>query len=336
MQPRSPEKREGAKGALGPVRWALRLSRWYAKIDAAVKIDTPLSSGSMGFSMTGTEVNRGEFETMVRQPDGEIDLAAAALLIAREEYPSLDVGGYLRRLNEMSEEVRDRIGAERHPLTVAAGLSRYLFSELGFSGTEEEYFDPRSSYLNDVLDRRKGIPLSLSIVYMEVARRAGFEVQGVGLPGHFIVKHPHPDDEIFVDPFNGGAVLSVQDCAAKVDAIYGGAVDFQPFMLGAVTKRQILARAIHNLKTIYLAGRQHRKALSMVELLLTLAPWDLDEIRDRGILRYYLGDLLGAVEDLETYLDYSREAGDVEAVERNVRVLRRLLREVRARIRTED
>ncbi|MCL6560002.1 MAG: transglutaminase-like domain-containing protein, partial [Firmicutes bacterium] len=97
-----------------------------------------------------------------------------------------------------------RIGAERHPLTVAAGLSRYLFTELGFYGAEEEYFDPRASYLNDVLDRRKGIPLSLSMVYMEVARRAGFAVAGVGLPGHFIVKHPHPDGDLYIDPFSGG------------------------------------------------------------------------------------------------------------------------------------
>ncbi len=277
--------------------------------------------------MTGTEVNRYEFEWMVRQPEAEIDLAVAALLVAREEYPSLEMGGYIRRLDEMAAEARDLIGAERHPLTVAAGLSRYLFAESGFSGAEDEYFDPRASYLNDVLDRRKGIPLSLSIVYMEVARRAGFEVLGVGLPGHFIVKHPHPADEIFVDPFNGGAVLTPQDCAARVEQIYNGAMVFQPFMLGAVTKRQILSRAIHNLKTIYVAGRRHEKALAMVELLLILAPWDLDEIRDRGMLRYHLGDLAGAVADLESYLEYSREAEDVETVRRNVRVLRRLLRD---------
>lgn len=286
--------------------------------------------------MTGIEVNRLEFEAMVGQPDGEIDLAAATLLVAREEYPSLDVARYLRRLDRMAAEVRDRIGAERHPLTVAAGLSRYLFAELGFTGAEEEYFDPRASYLNDVLDRLKGIPLSLSVIYMEVARRAGFEVLGVGLPGHFIVKHPHPGGEVFVDPYNGGVVLSPEDCAAKVEQIYGGAVVFQPFMLGAVTKRQILSRAVHNLKTIYAAAKRHEKTLAMVELLLILAPWDLDEVRDRGMLRYHLGDLAGAVADLETYLQYSLEAGDVEMVRRNVRALRRLLRDDGAMSRTED
>ena len=286
--------------------------------------------------MTGTEVNRREFEILVRQPDGDIDLTTAVLLIAREEYPSLDMALYFRQFSRMAEEVRDRIGAERHPLTVAAGLSRYLFSELGFTGTEDGYFDPRSSFLNDVLDHRTGIPLSLSLVYMEVARRAGFEVLGVGLPGHFIVKHPHPTDEIFVDPFNGGQVLSPEDCAAKVGQIYGGAVSFQPFMLGAVTKRQILSRAIHNLKTIYLASRQREKALGMVELLLLLAPWDLDEIRDRGMLRYQLGELEGAVEDLECYLEYSRDAGDVETVKRNVRAMRRLLRHGSSSVTAEE
>ncbi len=275
--------------------------------------------------MTGIELNRLEFEAMVRRPDEEIDLAMACLLIAREEYPSLDTAAYLRKLDAMAAEARDRIGAERHPLTVAAGLCRYLFGEMDFVGAEEEYFDPRASYLNDVLDRRRGIPLSLSVVYMEVARRAGFEVLGVSLPGHFIVKHPHPDGELFIDPFSGGVALTPKECASKVHSIYGGAVEFQPFMLGAATKRQILARMAHNLKTIYAAGRQHEKALNMVELLLILAPWDLEEIRDRGMLHYHLGDLAGAVEDLETYLEYSREAEDVDTVRRNVRALRRLI-----------
>lgn len=278
--------------------------------------------------MVGTvQDNRYDFEAMVRRPEAAIDLAAAAFLVAREEYPSLDVGAYLRRLDEMAVEVGDRIGAERHPQTVAAALARYLFAEMGFSGAVDEYFDPRASYLNDVLDRRKGNPLSLSMVYMEVARRFGFPVAGVGLPGHFVVKHLHSSGDVFVDPFGGGIVLSPEDCAAKVREIYSGAVEFQPYMLGAVTKRQILSRAIHNLKTIYAAAKQRERALAMVELLLILAPWDLEEIRDRGMLRYHLGDVVGAVGDLETYLEYSTEAGDVEMVKRNVRVLRRMLRE---------
>lgn len=278
--------------------------------------------------MTGIEINRLEFEAIVRRQEAEIDLAEAALLVAREDNPHLEIDGYLSQLDYMAQEARDRIGAERHPLTVAAGLSRYLFAELGFSGTDEEYFDPRASYLNDVLDRRKGIPLSLSMVYMEVANRAGFPVDGVGLPGHFIVKHPHPGGDIYVDPFSGGRVLAPEDCADKVHEIYSGAVSFQPFMLGAVTKRQILSRYIHNLKTIYVAARQHARALAMVELLLILAPWDLDEVRDRGMLRYRLEDLAGAVSDLETYLEYSNEADDVDVVRRNVKALRRLLRGV--------
>ncbi len=276
--------------------------------------------------MVSTEQNRHVFEAMVRRPEGEIDLAAAALVVAREEYPWLELDPYLRRLDEMAAEARDLIGAERHPQTVAAGLGRYLFAELGYTGALEEYFDPRASYLSDVLDRRRGIPISLSLVYMEVARRAGFAVAGVGLPGHFVVKLPYSGGEIYVDPFNAGAVLSQEECAARVHQIYSGAVEFQPFMLGAVTKRQMLSRSIHNLKTIYAAAKQNEKSLAMVELLLIIAPWDLEEIRDRGMLRYHLGDMAGAVEDLETYLQYSFEAGDVETVKRNVRVLRRMLR----------
>lgn len=263
---------------------------------------------------------------MVRRQDAEIDLAAAYLMVAEDEYPLLDIASYLRRLDRMGEEVRDLVGAERHPSTVAVALVRYLFRDLGFEGATDEYFDPRASYLNEVMDRRKGIPISLSIVYMEVARRAGFQVDGVGLPGHFIVKHPQPGGDLFVDPFNRGAVLSREDCAQKVGEIYNGAVAFEPYMLGAVTKRQILARAIHNLKTIYAAGRQREKALAMVEFLLILAPWDLEEIRDRGMLRFQLGDAEGAIADLETYLQYSLGAGDAEKVRSSVRAIRRVLR----------
>jgi regulator of sirC expression with transglutaminase-like and TPR domain len=272
------------------------------------------------------DVNRQEFEEMVRLPDAEIDLAAASLMVAREEYPLMDVASYLRKLDRMGDEVRDLIGAERHPSTVAAGLVRYLFREQGFEGAEEEYFDPRASYLNDVLDRRKGIPISLSIVYMEVARRAGFHVDGVGLPGHFIVKHPQPGGDLFVDPFNQGAMLSKEDCACKVKEIYDGAVAFQPYMLGAVTKRQILSRAIHNLKTVYAAARKREAALAMTDLLLIITPWDLEELRDRGMLRYRVGDSAGAVADLETYLEYSSGAGDADHVRSSVRAIRRTLR----------
>lgn len=271
------------------------------------------------------EENRRVFEKMVRRPEAEIDLAEACLIISRNDYPTLDLQAYLRLLDQMAAECRDRIGAERHPLTVAAALTRFLFGEQGFSGAVEEYFDIRASHLSDVLDRKRGIPISLSILYMEVARRAGFPVDGVGLPGHFIVKHPQAGGDLLVDPFNRGAILSSEECSRKVEEIYNGAVAFQPGMLGAATKRQILSRSIHNLKTIYAAGRQRRKALEMVELLLILAPWDLEEIRDRGMLRFQIGDAAGAVEDLETYLEYSVDAGDRDRIQSNVRAIRRVM-----------
>ena len=277
-----------------------------------------------GVPMVAAEQNRQQFEAAVSLPNDEIDLAAATLLIARDEYPSLDLAAYLRRLDEMASEVRDLIGAERHPFTVAAGVARYLFTDLGFVGADDEYFDPRTSFLNDVMDRRRGIPISLSVVYMEVARRAGFDVVGIGLPGHFIVKQLHPMGDVLIDPFSGGAILSPDSCAQKVKEIYSGNLEFQPHMLCSVTKKQILSRTIHNLKTIYVAGRDYQRALSMVELLLVLAPWDLDEIRDRGMLRYRLRDLVGALDDLESYLTYCPGAADVELVRRNARAMRRM------------
>ena len=301
---------------------------WSAAV-ACVKIEMLGSTWIRSLGATGMPISREEnrrcFEEIIRRPDAAIDLAEACLVIARHDHPSLDIHAYLRRLDGMAAELRDRLGAERHPLTVAAALARYLFRELGFSGAVEEYFDVRASHLNDVLDRKRGIPISLSVLYMEVARRAGFTVDGVGLPGHFIVKHPQPGGDLLVDPFNGGAFLSPDECAAKLREIYGGAVLYQPGMLGAVTKRQILSRTIHNLKTIYAAGRERAKALEMVELLLILAPWDLEEMRDRGMLRFQVGDCVGAIQDLETYLEYSVEACDLDRVRSNVRAIRRVI-----------
>src|SRR5215510_4498677 len=158
---------------------------------------------------------------MLSREDGAVDLAEAALLIARQEYPALDVPRYLTRLDLMGAELRERLLEEPVPERAVMALNRYLFHEQGFKGNTSEYYDPRNSYLNDVLDRRIGIPITLSTVYMEVAARAGLDVEGVGLPGHFIVRVHTPVRGLLIDPFHCGALLSEQECQDRLDGISG-------------------------------------------------------------------------------------------------------------------
>src|SRR5438445_11102873 len=160
---------------------------------------------------------------MVARPEASVDLAEASLLIAGEEYPGLDPAPYLGRLDELGAHLRRRAGDAGADALVPE-LNRLLFEEEGFRGNTVDYYDPRNSFLNDVLDRRTGIPISLSTVYMAVGRRAGVPVQGVGLPGHFVVRVTTAGGEALVDPFHDGAVLTLEDCQERLDRIYGGKV----------------------------------------------------------------------------------------------------------------
>lgn len=262
------------------------------------------------------------FARLVNRPGTAIDLAEAALLIAKEEYPGLEVARYLSRLEGMAAEVRARVGSAEEPHRLIAGLGEYLFQDQGFHGNTEEYYDPRNSFLNDVLDRRTGIPITLSTVYMEVGRRLGVCLHGVGMPGHFLVKYAGPDEEIVIDPFNGGAILSPADCQRILDRIYAGKLTFEPGFLITVGTRQILTRMLNNLKAIYFNSRDYAKALGVVERLLILDPQAVSEIRDRGLLSSQLKRYAGAVADLERYLRLAPEAEDVRVIRDHLRAIR--------------
>src|SRR3990172_6601372 len=276
--------------------------------------------------MTADTKHRQLFAETVRRRDDELDLGAAALLIAREEYPDLRVEDYIDRLDLLAAELVQRVDLEDGPQGVISVINRCLFDELGFHGDSQDYFDPRNSFLNDVLDRRTGIPISLSVVYMEVARRLGLPVEGVGLPGHFIVKYDTESSPILIDPFDGGPPLSREDSHDRVKAIYGPAAPFRESFLAAATKRQILARILYNLKGIYLRDKAHSKALGIVELLLALSPWDLEEVRDRGMIGFQLRSLGPAPEDLETSLRYCADAADAATVRQTLEAIRALER----------
>jgi regulator of sirC expression with transglutaminase-like and TPR domain len=252
--------------------------------------------------------SRQRFAAILAQPEESLDLAEAALLIACEEYPALDLSRYLRHLDLMGDSLAARLPASPDAQAVAGVVNQYLFREQGFHGNTDAYYDPRNSFLNEVLDRRTGIPITLSAVYMEVARRAGVPAFGVGLPGHFVVRLQGVDREILVDPFHGGTTLTERDCQDRLDRIFGGRVKMEPRMLEAVSPRQILERMLRNLKAIYAKEQDHARALGVLELLLCLGPGNLDDLRDRG-LAYAALECYGlAVRDLEAYLALAGEA----------------------------
>ena len=267
--------------------------------------------------------SRRQFRDILSRPDAAVDLAEASLLIACEEYPELDVPAYLTRLEAMGSALRERLADEPRPERAVMALNRYLFQEEGFHGNAEEYYDPRNSYLNEVLDRRMGIPISLSTVYMEVARRAGLRVEGVGMPGHFIVRVRAGPHAILIDPFYAGALLSETDCQQRLDRIFGGRLKMEASMLAPCGRKDILERTLRNLKTIYFKQGDHLRALGAVELLLTVNPDSAEDVRDRGVL-YAALDCYGlAVRDLEAFLTLVPRAPEASEVRDQLVDLRR-------------
>ena len=225
------------------------------------------------------------FIEAVTGPENRLDLARAALLIASEEYPGLDILRYVAKLEVMAAAVRPAVTTTDDPTLKIEYLNAYLFEERGFRGNAEEYYDPRNSFLNDVVDRGLGIPITLSILYMEVGRRVGMQLQGVGMPGHFIMKYAEPEEDIYIDPFNRGRMLSRQACEELIQQLYGEPVPFHETFLAPVSKKQILARMLMNLKAIYIQTKDYLKALSVVERLLIIQPDAEQEMKDRAALR---------------------------------------------------
>jgi regulator of sirC expression with transglutaminase-like and TPR domain len=267
--------------------------------------------------------SRRQFSTLMARPDPQIDLAHAALLIAAEEYPELDVDAYRARLDAMGQALAGRLAAAE-PVERVQAISRYLFQEEGFRGNTEDYYDPRNSFLNQVLDRRTGIPISLSTIYIEVARRAGLAVEGVGLPGHFIVRVASGECEFLVDPFHGGALLSQDDCQQRLDRVYGGRVRMELAMLAVCSRRQILARMLRNLKAIYARAEDQPRTLAVVDLLLRVQPESVEDLRDRGLLHASLDCYGAAVRDLEAYLEKAPGAPEAESILERIAELRRM------------
>lgn len=237
------------------------------------------------------------------------DLAPAALAIARVEYPSLDPARYLRTLDRMGREAAERLqhGRETGQADPVRAINEYLYDEQRFTGNRDQYDDPRNSFLNEVLDRRTGIPISLAVVYLEIARRAGLRVEGVNFPGHFLLRAAEEpalraDDFQIIDPFHGGALLSEIDCRELLRQHVGEEAAFDRALLSPATRHDIVVRMLVNLKRLYVRMRSFPQARFIADLLLTVDPSAISELRDRGLLAYHLQDFSAALRDLEEYL----------------------------------
>ena len=269
-----------------------------------------------------------EFRQAVDRMEADIDLGKAALTIATSDYPDLDINAYLSRIDGLATAVAARLGAEADVYRSIAALNFVLFEQQAFRGNREHYFDPRNSFLNEVLDRKTGIPISLSILYIEVAHRIGLSLQGVGFPGHFLVKYPGNNEEIVVDPFNRGEILSQQNLETMLYRLYGGKIVFEPHLLETISKKQILRRMLNNLKIIYLRQNDLIKGLSIVERLMVLDQGAGEDLRDRGLIYLQLECFKQALEDLESYLRLAPHAEDAPAIRQQVTVLTRQVAQI--------
>ena len=254
------------------------------------------------------------FRSEIERPDFSIDLGKAALCFAQLEYPDLDIGACLASLDRIADRIRCQLGNCFYPLKIVRAINRTLYEEWGFRGNSREYYDPRNSYLNEVLERRRGIPISLSIVYLEIAKRLRFPMVGIGLPGHFLLRPDFEEVGIFVDAFNGGNVIFVQDCEALLQRIYQRSIPLEPHFLEPVGNRQILARMLINLKAIYLDHQQFEKSLELIDLISILLPDRPIELRDRGVAYYHLGQYSQATADLLRYLSLQPAALDRDTI----------------------
>lgn len=261
------------------------------------------------------------FARAVNVADEAIDLARVALLIARDEYPDLDIQAYLTRLDTMAGQLAPRLQGITRAEDAIRILNAYLFDELGFRGNREDYYSPRNSFLNDVLDRRLGIPITLSLIYIEMGRRLGLPVRGVALPGHFIVRYDGAAPAPFIDPFNRGARLTALDCHQRLMEIYGAPVAFRDEWLQPVGNRHILTRMLYNLKGIYVRRGDARRAIPVVRKLLLLNPDAHEELRDLGSLHGMQGNYGEALIYLQQYLVHRPDASDAEAVQSHMQRL---------------
>lgn len=264
---------------------------------------------------------RREFSMLAsREP---VPLARGALLIAKEEYPDLNVDHYVDRLSELAREAEPIVNAGSDTVEKVQLLSHFLFEQKGFEGNRDAFSDPRNSFLNDVIERRLGIPITLSVIYLEVGRRLGLNLYGVSFPTHFLVKAVDERGELLIDPFSSGIILTLEQVKARLAEIYRQPVELHPAMLKSAGARQILVRMLRNLKGIYTGASDWARSLSALDRILMLDPRAVEELAERGQVYERLECFKAALDDFQSFLSLAPEhpAAEVarEAVLRLVR-----------------
>lgn len=259
----------------------------------------------------------------LRDDRSQVPLDVAALELASIEFPGLDFESSLFRLDNLAEQVQSRLSANTPALDFIKATNELLFEVLQFRGNGDDYYDPRNSCLNSVLMRRLGIPISLSVVYIEVTRRLGRPMYGVGLPGHFIVGYEDAEARYWIDPFHSGRILSFADCCALAKQTAGVDLRLNPAVLAPVNKRQILVRMLSNLKALYLRGEAFDKARQVLDLLIDAMPEYAEEYRHRGIVHLRQQNHRAAQVDFETYLRLEADAPEREQVQKQLLLIER-------------
>lgn len=254
------------------------------------------------------------FYREIDREDRDIDLGKASLYIAQAEYPDLNIDEYLNTLDLMSNELSKKLPEERYPLKIIKVINNYLFAELGYQGNRYHYYDPCNSFLSDVIDRRTGIPITLSVIYLEIAKRINFPMVGIGMPGHFLIRPEFENVGIFVDPFHKGEILFEQDCQERLQLVYQKPTELDPKFIAPVEHKLILMRMLTNLKYIYINTQELLKALEIAEAILMLFPDNLRERRDRGLLNYQLCKWDKATKDLKYYLETDPNSEDADQI----------------------
>lgn len=272
--------------------------------------------------MSYTHPARQRFLAVLRRRTPELNLAEAALCIAWEDRGSGDPDASLREIDLIAASAQVRLAGEAHTPTIISLLNSYLFEDLGFRGNTWHQNDPANSYIDHVLQTRAGLPITLAVVYLEVGWRIGLPVQGLALPGHFIVHYAAPEQSFFIDPFNRGRLWSYDECESQVRSFYGNAApEIMRQLLAAPSRQAILARMLRNLKNAYLERDDFRRSLAAVDRIMLVIGEDAQELRDRGLLRARLNQWGAALSDLERYTRLAPSASDLDLVRQQARIL---------------
>ncbi len=261
------------------------------------------------------------FKNLAFIPESKVSLAEAALRIACDEYPDLDLPYYTNVLRLWSKKVKEKCSGMSVHLQLER-LNDWLFETLNFSGNMDNYYDPRNSFLNDVIERRTGIPISLSVIYLELAWSLGLKACGVAFPGHFLVRVIAEGKPLYIDAFHKGNIMTADGCREFLTELTEGEIEFDEKYLSAVNKKEIIGRMLRNLKRIYLEMDSYPKLINILDCLVMLNPGVAEEIRDRGIIHYQMKAFKNAWADFETFLSVAPESEDAEVIQQYLQILR--------------